>query len=97
VYFIGGKREASLPHLLHIFIYIKQIVHWQGRKNNTMDHLERRGWVLVVLALNRCLHLIVKLVLDMHALAINGEWENAMIFSISFESINTSDCSVRAF
>ena len=54
-------------------------------KNNMMNHLERRGRILVVLALYRCLHLIVKHVLDMHTLALNGEWENAMICGICIE------------
>ena len=52
-----------------------------------MDHLERRGSILVALALYWCLHMIVQHVLDMQALALNGGWEDAMIFSTCFESM----------
>ena len=36
-------------------------------------------------------------VFDMQALALNGEWENALILSICFEGMKMSDCSVWAF
>ena len=62
-----------------------------------MDHLERRGMILVALALYWCLHMIVQHVLDMQALAPNGQWENALILSICFESVKMIDCSVWAF
>ena len=44
-----------------------------------MDHLERRGRMLVTLALYWCLHMIVQHVFDVQALAFNREWKNAMI------------------
>ena len=62
-----------------------------------MDHIERRGRILVALALYWCLHMIVQHVLDMQALALNGEWENALILSICFEGMKMSDRSVWAF
>jgi hypothetical protein len=30
-------------------------------------------------------------------LALNGEWENTLVFSIYFESMNMSDCRVWVF
>ena len=63
-----------------------------------MDHIEiKRKKILVALALYWCLHMIVQHVLDMQALALNGEWENAMVLSICFEGIKMSDRSVWAF
>ena len=41
--------------------------------------------------------MIVQHMLDMQALALNGEWENALILSICFESMKMSDRSVWAF
>ena len=41
--------------------------------------------------------LIVQHVLDMQALALNEEWENALVLSICFENMNMSYCSVWAF
>ena len=41
--------------------------------------------------------MIVQYVLDMQALALNEEWENALILSICFESTKMSGCSVWAF
>jgi hypothetical protein len=55
-----------------------------------MDHIERRGRILVALALYWCLHTIVQHVLDMQALTLNGKWENAMILSICFEGMTMS-------
>ena len=60
-------------------------------------NLEKRGRILVALALYWCLHMIVQHVLDMQALAINKEWENALNFSIFFENTNINDHSVWAF
>ena len=62
-----------------------------------MDHIERRGRILVALASYWCLHMIVQHVLDMQALALNGEWENALILSIFFEGMKMSDRSMWAF
>jgi hypothetical protein len=66
-------------------------------KESMMDHIERRGMILVALALYWCLHVIMQHVFDMQALALNGEWENAMILSICFEGMKMSDCNVWAF
>jgi len=66
-------------------------------KKSMMDHIERRGRILVALALYWCLHMIVQHVLDMQTLALNGEWENALILSICFEGMKMSDRSVWAF
>ena len=41
--------------------------------------------------------MIVQHVLDMQGLALNGEWENALILSICFEGMKMSDRSVWAF
>ena len=62
-----------------------------------MDHIERRGKILVTLALYWCLHMTVQHVFDTQALALNGEWENAMILSICFEGTKMSDYSVWVF
>ena len=62
-----------------------------------MDHIERRGTILDALVVYWCLHMIVQHVLDMQALALNGEWENAMILSICFKGMKMSDRSVWAF
>ena len=62
-----------------------------------MDHIERRGRILIALALHWCLHMIVQHVFDMQALALNGEWENILILSICFEGMKMSDRSVYVF
>ena len=41
--------------------------------------------------------MIVQYVLDMQALAFNGEWENALIFNICFEYMKMNNRSVWAF
>ena len=63
-----------------------------------MNHLERRPMILVALALPWCLHMIMQhvLKLNMQALAFNGQWDDALIFSNCFESMNMSDHSVWA-
>ena len=66
-------------------------------KESMMDHLERRRRILVVLASYWCLHMIMQHMLDMQALAFNGEWGNALILSICFKSMKMSDYSVWAF
>lgn len=43
------------------------------------------------MALYWCLYMIVQHVLEMQALARNGEQKNALIFNICFESMNMSD------
>jgi hypothetical protein len=43
------------------------------------------------------LHMIMQHVLDMQALALNGEWENALILSICFENMKMSNRNVWAF
>ena len=65
-----------------------------------MDHIERRKRNFVALALYRRLHIIMHHVLDMQALALNGEWENALILSnrsVCFEGMKMSNRSVWAF
>jgi hypothetical protein len=62
-----------------------------------MDHIERRGRILVALALYWCLYMIVQHMLDMQALALNGEWEYALILSICFEGMKMSDRNVWTF
>ena len=59
-----------------------------------MDRTERRGKILVALALYWCLHMIMQHVLDMQALALNGKWENALIWSICFEGMKMCDHNV---
>ena len=41
--------------------------------------------------------MIVQRVLDMQALALDGEWENVLILTICIDSIKMSDRSVWAF
>jgi hypothetical protein len=43
------------------------------------------------LALYWCLYVIVQHIFDMQALALNEEWEDALICDISFESMNMND------
>ena len=62
-----------------------------------MDHIERRGRILVALALYWCLHMIVQHMLDMQALTLNGKWENVLILSICFEGMKMSDHNVWTF
>jgi hypothetical protein len=62
-----------------------------------MDHIEKKGRNLVALALYWCLHMIVQHVLGMQTLALNGEWENALILSIFLRGMKMSDRSVWAF
>ena len=45
-----------------------------------MDHIERRGRILVALALYWCLHMIVQHGLDIQALAFNKEWKKLLNF-----------------
>jgi hypothetical protein len=44
-------------------------------KETMMNHIERRGRILVALVLYWCLHMIVQHVVDMQTLTLNGEWE----------------------
>jgi hypothetical protein len=62
-----------------------------------MDHLERRERMFIALILYWCLHMIMQHVLGMQSLVLNGEWGNALILSICFESMKTSDLSMWAF
>ena len=89
----------SLVTCLHSFFFSFFFEFYIGEegKKSMMDCIERRGRILVALALYWCLHMIVQHVLDMHALALNREWENALILSICFEGMKISDCSVWAF
>jgi hypothetical protein len=41
--------------------------------------------------------MIVQHVLDMQALALNGEWENALILSIHFQGMKMSDRNMWAY
>ena len=66
-------------------------------KESMMDHIERRGRILIALALHWCLHMIVQHVFDMQAFAFNEECENALILSICFEGMKMSDRNVWAF
>ena len=61
-----------------LFFFIKFYIGEKG-KEGMMDHLKRRGMILVALALYWYLHMIVQHVLDMQALALNGGWKNALI------------------
>ena len=62
-----------------------------------MDHLERIGRNLVALALYECLHMIVQHLFHLQALALNGDWENSLIFSICFDRMRMSDHNMWAF
>ena len=54
MYFIGGKERHAYPtcyisSFFYFFIfYLKRLYIGEEGKNNTMDHLERRGRFLVV-------------------------------------------------
>ena len=64
-----------------------------------MDHLERTKRMFIALILDWCLHMIMIMqhVLGMQSLVLNEEWGNALILSIFFESMKTSDISMWAF
>ena len=62
-----------------------------------MDHLERRGRILVALTLHWCLHMIMQHVLDMQTLTLNEEWKIALILNICFKDVKMSDRCVWAF
>ena len=62
-----------------------------------MDHIERRGRILVALPLNWYLHMIVQHMFDMQTLALNTKWENALVLSICFEDTKMSIRSEWAF
>jgi hypothetical protein len=66
-------------------------------EESMMDHIERKGKILVALTLYWCLHMIVQHVLNMQAMTLNGEWENALILSICFEGMKMNYRSVWAF
>ena len=87
---------ATYSHSL-FFHFLFEFYIGEAGKESTVDHIERRERILVALALYWCLHMIVQHVLDMQALALNGEWENALILSICFEGMKMSDRSVWAF
>ena len=93
----GQPYHTSYISSFSLFSLSFRVIHWRGRKESMMDHIERRRRILVALALYWCLHMIVQHVLDMQALALNGEWENALILSICFEGMKTSNRSVWAF
>ena len=89
---------ASLVMYLHFFFFpFFPFYIEEGENESMMDHLERRGKTIFVLVLYWCLNMIVQHVLDMQVLALNGEWEIALILSICFESMNMSDRSVWPF
>ena len=75
---------------------MQEIYIGEEDKKSMMDHLKRIGRILDASALYWCLHMIVRHVLNMQALALNGEWKSAMFLSIYLESVNMSDCSVWA-
>ena len=85
-------EKRGNPTSLVLYIYIHSLFFHslfefyigEERKESMMDHIERRGRILVAFALHWCLHMIVQHVLHMQALALNGEWENALILSICF-------------
>ena len=74
-------------------IFLEFYIGEEG-KESMMDHIERRGRILVALAFYWCLHMIVQHVLDMQALPLNDEWENALILSIYFDGTKMNHCSV---
>ena len=104
LYILLVEKGATLPYSLCIpssFVFpfhsfLEFYIGEEGKKR-MMDPLERIGRILVALDLYWCLHMIVQHVLDMQALALNGQWGNALIFSNCFEKMNMSDRSVWVF
>jgi hypothetical protein len=102
LYILLVEKGATLPHSLCISIFSLFLLFFEfyigeEGKKSMMEHLERRGSILAALDIYWCLHMIVQHVLDMQALALNVQWENALIFSNCFENMNMSDRSVWVF
>ena len=93
-YFIGGEKgqPCLIRYISSSSIFSKKNLYWQERKWEHDGSSQEKRENLVVFALYWCLHMIVQHVVDMHVLALNGEWKTAMILSICFESMNMSDC-----
>jgi hypothetical protein len=99
-YFISYISSFSLFH------FFCEFYSGEEGKESMMDHHERIGRILVVLALYWCLHMIVQHVLDMQALALNGEWgfpsqhsqlhfvKNFLLFRFSFRFRNRCPTSL---
>ena len=69
---------------LRLFHYFFEFYIGDEGKKSMMDHLEKRGGIIVALDLYWCLLMILQHVFDMQTLALNGEWENGLNFSICF-------------
>ena len=91
---VDGVLPIPYNFSFFFFSFFEFYIGEEGMKS-MMDHLERRDRMFVALILYWCLHMIMQHVLGMQALVLNGEsWENAVILSICFESMKTSDHSM---
>ena len=76
VCFIGGNIGPALPHLLHAFHFFHSLLEFyigQDGNNRAMEHIERKGRVLVALPSYWCLHMVVQYKLGVQELAFNGK------------------------
>lgn len=96
-YIYGWKKRGNTTSLvtyisIWLSLWFEFHINEEGMKS-MLDHIDKRR-ILMALALNWCLQTIMQYVLDMQPLALNEEWENALIFNIFFESKKMSDYSV---
>ena len=101
VYFIGRYKGQPYPTCYISSLLISRFfgsfyIGEEGKKS-MMDHRWQKRRDSCCIGLYWCLHMIVQHMLDMQALALNGGWKNAFIFSICFKSTKMSDHSVWAF
>jgi hypothetical protein len=79
IFYWWEKRgiPTSLVTHLHSPYFHSRFVFYisEEGKKSTMDHLERKGRILVALALYWCLYMIVQHVLDMQALASHNTFK----------------------
>jgi hypothetical protein len=78
LYILLVEREGQsypIHYMSSFFFFVHSLFEFyigEGGKK-MMDNLERRGRIIVALALYWCLHVIVQHVLDMQTLTLNGK------------------------
>ena len=95
--FLFVEKEGQTYLDIFIFFHYFLVLQWWRREKEELDHFERRRGVFIALALYWCFYLIVQHVLSVQALALTREWKNTMVFSICFESMKMSNCSMWTF
>ena len=96
VYFIGGKRGATLPLYTFTVVYrfssfLLVLYWWEKKEEHDESSWEKREDSYYIDFI-----LVVAHVLDMQVLALNGGWENAL-FGILKRKKNMNNCSVWTF